>query len=138
MGTNQTPVNSHDSTTPPRWTCDKCHEPLSAGDGYLLIRYADIDANTAAEAAWDAAHPADAHGWRTMTMLELVTHPDRVRWAALHRGCDPNPDEIACYWVDIDQLRTWRHVAGRTAHLITKEWLPQTDWTEVLYRAGAG
>ena len=115
-------ITPNDSTLPPAWTCESCGESVTLR-GALTLRYAELWAHEAAREAWEAG---------------TGTYPERVRWHVLHDDCTPaGVARGGEYMILAEQLATWQDVAGWTAHLIGKPWLPSTDWGALLIRAGA-
>ena len=71
--------------------------------------------------------------------FDKIVNP--AKWAIHCDTCNPHKEGRGCadcYWIGTDQLSTWRDVAGFTAHLLGKDWVPNdTDWGHLLYRIGA-
>jgi hypothetical protein len=107
--------------------CGGCGSP--APHGYLCVRFAEIHDYRHALDAWHEAHPGDGH-----YIEELLTMPDEIEWRAWHYDCDPHSDEDA-YQIDAENLSTWRGFLWWSAHLSSKNWVPDTDWDEVLREA---
>jgi hypothetical protein len=102
-------------------TCE-CGESATV----LYVLYRDIAEHESDMKAWSAAQA------RTAPFMDLLSMPDLISW---HAVCDRHlPVEGGPY--EIDCPRSWRDWAERTAHLLEKEWLPKTDWSYRLYRAG--
>jgi hypothetical protein len=106
--------------------CDGCHSHVAPGAGYLGVRHSEITAYQAAEKAWSERYPGDTH-----TIGELTEMPDGVLWHVWHFRCDPHPEEDG-YQIGVEDLRTWTRLAWWTAHLMSKSWLPLTDWDGLL------
>lgn len=137
MSSNRTPVIPDDTPAPlcreeadtPTWRCDRCGRQILGDTGIVSISYQEIERQAGIRARWMAAHPGPA-----IDAADLVTYPAPSRWRVLHDACRI---EDLDYWVATGDLRTWRDVAGWTAHLLGKSWFPTTDWDELLRRAGA-
>jgi hypothetical protein len=66
-------------------------------------------------------------GWLVTNLSEV---PDRARWRALHRRCDPEPDSCDDYWIDVSRIRAIEDVLVWTAHLAHKTWFKHTSWDD--------
>ncbi len=110
------------------WDCDVCGNPIDDNDGYLCASVRDAVRALEAEQEWKQRHGI------VVTIEELFELPDHVPWVALHRGCDPRPEDEG-YWVDVSRLRSSWDLVRWTAHLSEKNWLRATDWHEVISHA---
>lgn len=113
------------------WTCDECGKPVTDGDGWVTIDYAELNAYRDATADWEKAHPTPEHGLRCFSLTDLMELPDPVRWHVWHRACDPNIDSCD-YCIDVERIRTAAQILKWTAHLMEKTWLPDTTWRDLL------
>ena len=109
--------------------CRACRQPIEGDTGALRATYAAINSVRAAEAEW-----AERQGDRAISITELMLAPEPVPWLPYHDRCDPE-FESASYQIDSAQLSTWRHLARWTAHLMSKNWFPFSDWDELLREA---
>ena len=50
----------------------------------------------------------------------------------MHRHCDPHPDGED-YWFGVERARSLAAVIDWTAHLLGKDWFPETNWDQLLY-----
>ncbi|WP_327724994.1 hypothetical protein [Streptomyces europaeiscabiei] len=67
----------------------------------------------------------------------LTAYPAQVRRRVHHRECDPAREESHCR-IRAGRPRDRADPLEWTAHLMTKTWLPSTDWHDVLREARAG
>jgi hypothetical protein len=107
--------------------CEACRRPMTdAEPGALSVPFAAIRASRREEREprLDAA----------VDLAEFIALPDGPRWTARHYACQP-ADAPDCYGISHDELRAWADVARWTAHLLAKNWLPASDWDEVLREA---
>jgi hypothetical protein len=114
----------------PYWQCEACKFPLEGNDGYLAVSYNDIHRYRGEIDAWERKYGNS----RIYTLAHLVGHPEPVRWHVRHDRCGSveNP-----YAIDSGRIQSWRDVVGWTAHLASKTWTAWSDWSQLLYRAGA-
>lgn len=89
--------------------CDACRKPVDGNDapGYLWVDEGAV------------------------LRADKLPGSELVRWQAHHQACDPELDAWA-YHIEQGDLRTYKQLIERTAHLLEKPWLSVTDWTEVL------
>jgi hypothetical protein len=110
-----------------------CSEPVADGAGYITIAYRDINAHYEAEAKWEAAHPPEP-GLQFLPLEEFLSGPGPIPWRVLHRRpCDPDPGGLD-YWIAVERIRDQAAVISWTAHLLGKDWLPKSNWDEILHR----
>lgn len=107
------------------WRCEACGRPIDDGAGALLIRYSDRHRL--------AEYRATHEGQTIWTADELAEIPI-VPWHALHDACD-EPEIDAAYVISIETVRTPERLLERTAHLLGKPWIQDTDWSAVIHRA---
>ena len=55
-----------------------------------------------------------------------------VPWEALHLDWDQHLERDADYWYAIERVDTLAKVIERTAHLMSKRRLPDTNWNHLL------
>jgi hypothetical protein len=106
----------HDATGPdlssPVWRCDLCHDTLSVrrNDGSIYFSYAERDSYQRAK-----------------------------NWHVVHDRCDPAAlERHDVYWIALNRMDSWAKVADWSAHLHGKSWFADTNWGDLLYRAGVG
>lgn len=122
------------------WYCQTCKQRITKLDaGYLQVSHRDIADYRRSLAEWEhrveAANPPNAK-LRTVTGGLLLDHPRDVRWHVTCTSCDPDSEGGWLYWFSLDRAATWQQLVEWTAHLLeTKEWLPLTDWHNVLREA---
>jgi hypothetical protein len=114
------------------WTCEVCGQPIADGEGYVAMSYAELHEYKPALKAWEEriaeAYPGP---WRAYPFSELHDHPSPVRWHVLHGRCDPRP-EGDDYWIGTERIRTAADVISWSAHLLEKNWIQDTTWSDVL------
>jgi hypothetical protein len=110
------------------WDCSICGIPIDDNDGYLWVSVRDAVRALEAEQEWKTRHGS------VVTIEELFELPDPVPWVALHRGCDPRPEDEG-YAIDVSRLRSSWDIVRWTCHLSGKNWLRATDWHEVVGHA---
>lgn len=122
----------------PTWQCDRCQTPLdaSANDGSIYITYGEWHAFKDAEAEWNRQHAGD-NGWIVATAAALRTFPI-FRWHVEHDRCDAQIGRMDVYGIEVSRLDTWTKVANWSAHLHGKGWFADSEWDNLLYRAGIG
>lgn len=91
----------------------------------LYVLYREIAEHRSAIRSWKGA------GKSALGFVDLFSMPDQVPWRP---ACDEHlPVEGGPY--EIPYPQTWRDWAARTAHLLEKEWFPNTNWSHLLYQA---
>jgi GIY-YIG catalytic domain-containing protein len=103
----------------------ECGDPATI----LYVLYRDIAEHTSDMKAWKAEHGSKF----ALTGTDLFSMPDQVPWRA---ACDRHPPEEGGPY-EIPHPTSWRDWAARTAHLLEKDWFPKTNWSSLLYGAGA-
>ena len=111
-----------------QWDCDKCGTAVEAGDGCV-----GVDPNRALERMAERSERTDI----ASTLTEVLMGPEPARWQTFHTACHPYPEGPG-YWLEVHQLRTFRQVLEVTARLMSKTWLPATDWDRVIERKAQG
>lgn len=112
------------------WTCDECHRPINAGDGYVWVSQSN-----AAKAMDDLQEWEDrARGVQFLTRYDLENIPQRVSWHAHHRSCDPELHDVH-YWYDVSRLNTWEGIFDFLAHVTSKEWVTRGTDVPTLLRS---
>lgn len=119
------------------WRCDTCRQPITPlADGYLQVDHHDIAEYRRALAEWEQrvtdANPPGA--LRVVSGTLLGERPNPAKWRVTCKSCDPDPEGASLYWFSLDRAATWPELTDWTAHLLEKNWLPQTNWRSVLYR----
>lgn len=126
------------------WLCHECDQPIANGMGYLESRWNDVAAardgrrdsraRARARARENIPHftEDELDGLELYNGADLFAIPDRAPWLAWHVDCDPEPD-AGSYWIGVERIRTWPQVLSWTAHLMEKDWLEDTDWSDLLH-----
>lgn len=109
-----------------KYKCEACGRTIK-GDGYLHISFADI---YEAQAAWERFNSEYDGG---VISLDDFPGGDQARWRIHHRKCDPNPDN-ADHWISVGDADTYEKLLWCTAHLLSEDWIINTDWDSFLYR----
>ena len=109
--------------------CRGCRRPVEGDTGSLRATYADINTSRAAEAEW-----AQRQGGRAIDITDLMLAPGPIRWLPYHDRCDPESGQPS-YQISSVQVSTWRGLARWTAHLMSKNWFPFSDWDDLLLEA---
>ncbi len=122
--------------TAPTWRCDRCEGPLDDA-GTIYFDYAEWHAYQAANLIWHETHGEHLEGGGVIyDSADLADYPE-LRWHVVHDRCDGSAvTRGGLYWIDVDRMDTWAKVADWSAHLHGKEWFSDTDWGDLLYRAG--
>lgn len=120
--------------TPDIWLiCDECGLPINPDEGYLWIKLSEIKAHS------DAMAEARREEERTgCTPLAMLFNVKPARWHCVHQVCDTERDALDFYHIDARRFRTWPQVIDWTAHLSTKPWIGNTDWTRLLSECATG
>ncbi|MFE3476235.1 hypothetical protein ACFXOI_32265 [Streptomyces bacillaris] len=79
----------------------------------------------------------DPHGGLSLTLDQALEQPDPAQWRAHHETCDPDPEAVH-YRIPAAKLRIRADLLDWTAHLLEKNWLPYTDWQEVIRETRTG
>jgi predicted GIY-YIG superfamily endonuclease len=116
------------------YRCDACKRPVIGNTGYVHIVSADIQH---CRKAWDefkrrktSETPDGAYAiWGG---AELAALPGPAPWRVHHLGCDPDPDGDD-YYHEISEVNTYPKLLSFTAHLLGKDWLCDTNWSQFLY-----
>jgi hypothetical protein len=100
-------------SAPIAWICDVCGHPIidkatNQEFGYIQVRRPKF---------WD-------HG-----VTEL--------WEVMHRRCDPHVDS-GHYWIDTGRVRTEAQLDDWERHLLSKTWINNTDWMDLMDNALVG
>lgn len=66
------------------WKCDACGTPIADGEGWLTIRYDEINDYRRAEAEWHTHHPVG----NVFSFADLID----LAWHTWHKSCDPDID----------------------------------------------
>lgn len=107
------------------WPCAECDEAIDDGTGYVHVSYAQINEHQRAWRDFNEEHQGLAPA------SEFRSLPDRAHWRAHHVDCDPNPDDVD-YWFDVSRARTHAQLLYWTAHLLGKNWIQDTSWSELI------
>jgi predicted GIY-YIG superfamily endonuclease len=143
--------------------CDSCGHVVTKGTGYIHVSYNEMNAVSDAWQKLKLKKVADGEvfagdyeelmapgispqaaerlksgaasaiiGAFIYSGAELLALPDAARWAVHHRDCDPVPDSVD-YHFDVGRADTYEKLLSWTAHLLEKDWLTDTNWSEFLY-----
>jgi hypothetical protein len=117
-----------------RWICDICGRVVDDGAGGLICNLAGADELLAARRQWDDEHlRGPGEPLKVVVMTEYATYPPDKTWRVAHFDCLPDGATIySDYCIEVDQIRTPEQVVAWTAHLMTKTWLPLTNWHATL------
>ena len=107
--------------------CHKCRLPIEGDTGYLRVTYPDLHKYREQEREYSERHPEG----EAVSITEFLLGPEEIHWLPYHDKCEPEPD-LDAYQIDAVQLQSWQCLARWTAHLMSKNWLPHTDWDELL------
>lgn len=115
--------------------CGQCKMPVAPGAGYLGVSLAEVRDYLADLRQWRETHgdgPHDIH--------DLLAMREEITWRTEHYACaearSDNGDDS--YEIDAARIATWSALTGWTAHLMGKNWLPATDWDELLEEVSKG
>jgi hypothetical protein len=115
--------------------CGQCRTPITDGAGYLGVSLAEVRSYLRDLREWQAAHSGqvvDLH-----TLLEMR---EEIAWRAEHYACaetrGDNGDDS--YEIGAGRIPTWAALTHWTSHLMSKNWLPATDWAELLEEVANG
>ncbi|MEU5902683.1 hypothetical protein [Streptomyces venezuelae] len=109
--------------------CQGCGNRITDDAGYLWVHTQEVHTAQQEARAWEAQHPAN--GESSLDLLDLLDHPEPIRWRSHHQACDPDRDS-SHYRIPAARLHTRADLLDWTAHLMEKGWLPHTDWRDVL------
>lgn len=110
--------------------CDLCGRPVENGCGSLYVSFGELHAHRHAMADWKSANEPGA----ALNIVAMLHLPGPAPWRIHHDTC--RPAEVGDgYHIDIERVRTWRDLVRWTAHLMEKNWLPDTDWRVLLGNA---
>lgn len=109
--------------------CDVCGHPVEDGHGSLYLRFAQLNETRNARADWEATNPPG----QALSLSSILMSPGLAPWLIHHDACRPN--EADGYHIDVERVRSWRDLVRWTAHLMDKNWLPDTDWRVLLGNA---
>jgi hypothetical protein len=112
------------------WLCRKCQNPIRPGAGYITH-------NSATRIAYKTAWTRHKEAHRGELYVSLADMPDEqpAQWHPWHRTCDPHPNDSG-YWIDVDRCGTLAELIHWTGHLMSKNWISDTDWDDLLLRLG--
>lgn len=120
------------------WICDVCQEPIEDDRGYITLSYADLGRYRRGVKAFDERIAEKYPGpLKCYPISELLHHyPELAHWRVLHRKCDPNLQSDD-YWISVERIRTAAELVHWCAHMLGKNWIQDTTWTEILHQAEA-
>lgn len=121
----------------PVWRC-RCGKAITSKDDSIVLD----------SAQWKAAHDLErfeleqsvkemqADSLIVWSYEDLMSMPPRGKWSILCDDCWDLGDSFA-YLIEANRIQTWQEVAGWTAHMLGKNWFQFTNWSQLLYKAGA-
>lgn len=124
------------------FACDACGDRVTGDAGYVHISMNRVGAVEQAVAAWETEHSPPPTGdpvkdlmGRMLDRDDLMAYPSPARWRVHHESCDPEP-EVGPYKISVSRIDTWPKLVHWTAHLMEKNWLQHTDWSDILRKIG--
>lgn len=121
------------------WVCEICDAVIEDDDGYIELPRSERRRHSDAMQEWESLRPEvdpDATAFERLkasliTPEQLLSMPPKAHWWAIHRSCDPDVNS-GSYWIDVGKVRTQADVLRWTAHLMSKRWLIDTDWRQLI------
>ena len=121
------------------WHCYKSGKVIDDGCGHIQITWSDLLKRRNDVKAWTEKHKATEDQGNLLLKFRAATlnaeqigdYPSRVRWKSVLTEIEPYGD---FYAIPVEQLRTELDCIRWSHHLITKNWLKETDWGMVLSR----
>jgi hypothetical protein len=111
--------------------CDVCLQLIADGEGNVWV-----DQNAAHQLyhspAWPPGQDYDEDDDECDDLGELTPGVQNVPWRTTHTACE------VCRWpylIPVERIRSWQSYLHWSAHLMSKEWLPATDWREFVLRS---
>jgi hypothetical protein len=96
--------------------CELCLSPIGDGDGALWVDRAAPGSRAVSDEADTARKLWNGRGVRAVWR---VTHDDCARPRTGYR-------------IEVERIRTWAAYLHWTAHLMSKDWIGDTNWSEVV------
>jgi hypothetical protein len=129
------------STTTPELAaiCQTCHKPIAAGEGSIWIKKTDLNATEQAAREWEERQEERTrqnNGMPVYSALDLSEYPDEAHWRVSHHACSDT--STAMYSFEVQRCSTWAELVHWTAHLMEKDWLRHTDWSDMLRETSDG
>lgn len=123
------------------WACEICGETIDDGDGYIELPRSERRRYTEQLKDWESDNPQPDVEPTLCEQLRniqtdwnrFVSMPAKAHWWAIHRTCDPNINSGGD-WFDVATIRTHFDVLDWTAHLMSKNWINDTDWHRLIKR----
>lgn len=114
-----------------RHTCGACRKIVLPKTGYVHIDTRIVhEVERVTKEFWKKQ---DARGpWAAVSMSDLMDLPEDAQWMTHHASCDPIP-ECSGYWFAVERIQTYEQMLSWTAHLMDKDWLKYTNWSEYIY-----
>lgn len=110
------------------FACVQCGKRIEPATGALGLSHDDL---MRAMKGYASSHQA-RNRKGSDNQGSLVNYLENVgRWNATHYNC-AGEGQLSGYSIELDRLRTYRHLVAWTAHLMEKTWLPHTNWRHVL------
>jgi predicted GIY-YIG superfamily endonuclease len=93
----------------------------------LYVLYKEIVEHHNALRAWKNKRPDSS--W---PFVDLLSRPSGIQW---HASCAEHVSDAGGPY-EIPYPSSWKEWVARTAHLLEKEWFPETNWSDLLYQTG--
>ena len=114
-----------------RYVCQVCGGSVTGKSGYIHVSRSEALAHSTAWSEYKRRkREAGEVIWNADELMDL---PERARWMVHHRKCDPFPDDGQDYWFEVERADSHQKLLSWTAHLLDKEWIRDTNWSEFLY-----
>jgi hypothetical protein len=98
--------------------CERCLLPVADGEGALWVQPPPPRARH------------DGQSALTMSMADLLQDRDeRAVWHTTHDTCAPAQTG---YRIAVERIRTWAAYLHWTAHLMSKSWILDTTWSDLI------
>jgi hypothetical protein len=138
VSTAQAVVSAQKDLDTIEWLCHTCKKPVANGKGYVHVHDNACSEVRQARRAWkkdlrEKQKKSELGSWEAISLDDLMKLPDRVPWEVHHRKCDPNPGRPG-YWIGVERIRTYAQMLNWTAHLMSRNWLKDTNWRELISR----
>lgn len=121
-----------------RFACDGCGRDVTGSpDAVLHVRNSDIEAHAQARAEWESSHltQSPAGVIASYSLAAMLDLPERASWLVHCSACNPHDDDCwGCYWFSLDRCHTAAKLLDWTSHLMSKSWLSDTDWQDLIQR----
>jgi hypothetical protein len=128
---NAAVLNLRETVSVLLYRCNHCGQVVTGSSGYIHVSIREAyESRTAWKSFKDAKKESGDFAW---SGPELMSLPEPARWRIHHRKCDPTRDEDGYYFFEVGRADTYEKLLAWTAHLLSKDWLEHTDWSQFLY-----